>query len=120
VSLALRLALACALALGGAATAVAGIAVHAQVWGWPLAVVAPVAVALALPRGWWSRAPWCLAWAGTVLAVSSARPEGDYVISADLPGYGLLAVALAGLLLGLVGLAPRRAREDAGSRGPKP
>jgi len=85
-----------------------------------LAVLAPAAVALALPRGWWSRAPWCLAWAGTVLVTSSARPEGDYVISADLPGYGLLAAALAGLVLGLVGLVPRRAREDAGSRGPKP
>lgn len=120
MSLALRLALAVALALGGAATAVAGIAVHAQTWGWPLAVLAPVAVALALPRGWWSRTPWCVAWAGTVLAASSARPEGDYVIAADLPGYGLLAVALAGLILGLVGLAPGRARQDAGSRGRQP
>ncbi|MEO5853949.1 MAG: hypothetical protein ABIQ15_15690 [Nocardioides sp.] len=114
MTLLLRLVLTVALALGGAATAVAGIAVHSEPWGWPLAVLAPTAAALALPRGWWSRLPWCVAWSGVVLTSASSRPEGDYVISADVSGYGLLAVALAGLVLGLVGLTPRRARADTG------
>lgn len=120
MTLPFRLAAAAALALAGAATAVAGVAVHSESWGWPLAVLAPAAAAFALPRGWWARLPWCLAWSGTVLAASSARPEGDYVISADLPGYGLLAVALAGLVVGLLGLTPGRVRADTRSGATKP
>lgn len=116
----LRLVVAVALALAGAATAVAGVAVHGAAWGWPLAVLAPAATAFGLPRGWWARPPWCLAWSGTVLALSSARPEGDYVISADPPGYGLLAMALAGLVVGLVGLTPRRGRADTGRDASEP
>lgn len=120
MSLPLRLALATALGLGGAATGVAAVALHTETWGWPLAVLAAVAVTASLPATWWGRPPWCLGWGGTVLGASFARPEGDYVISADLPGYGLLAVALASLVVGVLALTPRRARADTGSGGPPP
>ncbi len=120
MKLAFRLALTAALGLGGAATGVAAVAVHTETWGWPLAVLSAVAVAVALPAARWGRSPWCLGWGGTVLGASFARPEGDYVISADLPGYGLLAVAFASVVTGVLVLAPRRARADTGRGGPPP
>ena len=116
----LRLVLATALGLGGAATGVVAVAVHSEAWGWPLGVLTAVAVAVALPAAWWGRPPWCLGWGGSVLGASFARPEGDYVISADLPGYGLLAVALAIVMAGVLTVASRRARGDTGRDGSAP
>jgi hypothetical protein len=116
----LRLALTTAVVLAGTTTAVASVAVHREAWGWPLAVLAPVAAAVALPAGGWVRLPWCLAWGGTVFAASFARPEGDYLIGADAEGYGLLAAALVTGVAGIAGLLPRRARADTGPGDPPP
>ncbi len=107
----------------GAVTAVAVAALHPLWWGLPLGLVASGATALALPARWWVRLPFCLAWAGTVLHLGVSRPEGDYVVSADLPGYLLQASAVAMGLLGVTALARPRTRPapgaNAGSPGPR-
>jgi hypothetical protein len=115
VTLLLRTAAALALAVAGAGTGIAAVAVHTEAWGWPLGVTATSATATALPGTWWGRFPFCLAWAGLVLSLSLARAEGDFVISSDLPGYALIAVALVLGVMGVVGLVPGRGRADTGS-----
>ena len=106
--------------VGGAATGVAAVAVHATAWGWPLAVGAALAVAFALPPVWWGRPVFCGAWAATVFALSAPRPDGDYVVSGDLAGYGLLVVAVLMVLVGVATLARGRARADSGARPGSP
>ena len=106
--------------VGGAATGVAAVAVHATAWGWPLAVAAALAVAFALPPAWWGRPVFCGAWAVTVFALSAPRPDGDYLVSGDVAGYGLLLVAVVMVLVGLAALVRGRARADAGTRPPPP
>jgi hypothetical protein len=104
----------------GAATGVAAVAVHATVWGWPLAVAAMLVVAFALPPVWWGRPLFCGAWAVSVFVLSVPRPDGDYLVSGDLAGYGLLLVAVLAVLVGLVALVRGRARADAGARPTPP
>ena len=75
-------------------------------------VVATVATLVWLPPGWWSRLPFALGWAGLVGSVVSPRPEGDYAIRQDLPGYVLIGVAV--LVLGFaVATLPRPGRRFA-------
>ena len=100
--------------VAGAATGVAAVAVHATVWGWPLAVAAILVVAFALPPAWWGRPVFCGAWAATVFALSVPRGDGDYLVSADVAGYGLLLAAVLAVLAALVALVRGRARADAG------
>ncbi len=109
--------------IGGAATGVAAVAVHATVWGWALGVAATLAVVFALPPVWWGRPLFCGAWAATVFALSLPRRDGDYLVSADVAGYGLLLVAVLAVLVALAALAALvrgRAREDVGVRPPPP
>ena len=103
--------------LVGAASGLAAVAVHREPWGWALGVGAAVAAALALPPTWWGRLAFCLGWAAAVVRLSLARPEGDYLVGADLRGYGLLGAAFVLTLVGVVGLARGRAREDPRAAG---
>jgi hypothetical protein len=103
--------------LVGAACGLAAVAVHHEPWGWPLGVAAAVAGALALPPTWWGRLAFCLGWAGAVFRLSLARAEGDYLVGADLRGYGLLGAALVLALVGVVGLARGRAHADPRGEG---
>ena len=112
---ALRAGLAVLSLLGGAATGLAAVAVHATAWGWPLAVVCVLVVALALPPSWWGRPVFCAAWAATVFVLSAPRPDGDYLVSGDLAGYALLLVAVVIVLVGVATLVSGRARADAGA-----
>ncbi len=78
----------------GAATSLATVALHARWWGLLLGAAATLVSVHALPRGWLTRLPFGLGFAALVAVVAPTRPEGDYVISADVPGYGLLGLAL--------------------------
>jgi hypothetical protein len=99
---------------GGAATGLAAVAVHATPWGWPLAVATVLLTAYALPGEWWARLPFCWAFAGVAFALTQTRPSGGFLVSADLPGYGLLGVAAAVAVLGPVGtIRSRRPVGDA-------
>ncbi|MCW2844678.1 MAG: hypothetical protein JWN22_2594 [Nocardioides sp.] len=111
----MRFLLAAVLLLAGAVTGLATVALHELWWGLLLALVATAATLTALPPGWWSRLAFALGWTGLVGWVVNPRPEGDYAISQDPPGYTLLGAALVVLLVGLATLPrpdgrPRRAR----------
>lgn len=120
MTLLVRLVAMLALVVAGACTGVAAVALHAEGWGWALGVVATLATVAALPGTWWARLPFCLAWAGVVLRLSMARAEGDFVISADRAGYGLIAVALVLVVIGVAVLVPGRARADTRPAGQPP
>ena len=55
-----------------------------------------------------------------MFALAAPRPDGDYLVSGDVAGYGLLLVAVVVVLVGLAGLVRGRARADAGARDPGP
>lgn len=119
-----RAALAGGLAAGllalGAGTAVAAVAVHEIRWGLPLAVAATVLALLALPPGWWTRLPFAAGWAALVGWVASPRPEGDYAVSSDGPGWTLVVLALLALVWGIATLPrPRRRTRPTPARAPE-
>lgn len=103
----MRLLLAAGLLLAGALTGVAVVALHELVWGFALGLAASVVTVLALPAGWWRRLAFVVGWVVTVGFLSVPRPEGDYLISQDWQGYGVLVLGMALLVVG-VGTLPRR------------
>jgi hypothetical protein len=100
----MRLLAAVGLVVGGAGTALATAALHERWWGLLLGAAATVLALLALPAGWWSRLAFALGWTGMLVLLSSPRPEGDFAVSRDVPGYLLLVLGLTVLLAGLMTL----------------
>jgi len=90
------------LLLAGAVTGLTAVAVHELVWGFVLAVVATAVTVFALPAGWWSRLAFVVGWVAMVGWLTVPRPEGDYLVSQDWQGYGVLVF---GMVLFIVGLA---------------
>jgi hypothetical protein len=114
----MRFAGAVLLGLLGAATALATVVLHQVWWGLLLSLAATVAVLVGVPRGWLSRLPFALGWAGLVAWVAPQRPEGDYVIGSNTAGYALLGLALVVLLFAVVTLPrPRRVTPGDGRDG---
>ena len=111
----------------GAAVGVQSVGVHSWWWGLLLALAATVATLFAVPGGWWRRLPFALGWSGAVAVLSSERPEGDYLVATNGPGYTLLVATIVVMLLGLVGVrhrdpsAPRAAAaaDDSGEVPPE-
>lgn len=97
------------LLLAGAATGVAVVALHPIGWGLALGLVATAAAVTALPAGWWSRLAFVVGWDAMVGWLTFPRPEGDYVISQDAPGYAVLGAALVLVIVGIATL-PRPPR----------
>jgi hypothetical protein len=96
----------------GAAVALGALAAHRSLapLGLLVAVGSSLAVAVWL-RG--SRAPrtaasYVAGWLVVLAVVVAGRPEGDYLLAADLPGYALLGSALLLAVVGLVSLAGGR------------
>jgi hypothetical protein len=100
-----------ALLVLGVGTGLAAVALHELWWGLLLSALATGTTLLGLPAGWWTRLPFALGWAGLVGLVVSPRPEGDYAIRQDLPGYSLLGIAVLVLGFGLATL-PRPGGPD--------
>lgn len=98
------------LLLAGAVTGVAVVALHPIGWGLALGLVATGAVVAALPAGWWSRLAFVVGWDLMVGRLTFPRPEGDYLISQDLPGYTVLGAALVLIVVGIATL-PRPRKE---------
>ncbi|MBI2243479.1 MAG: hypothetical protein HYU55_05865, partial [Nocardioides sp.] len=73
-------------------------------------LVATGAVVAALPAGWWSRLAFVVGWDLMVGWLTFPRPEGDYLISQDLPGYTVLGAALVLIVVGIATL-PRPRKE---------
>lgn len=103
----MRLLAAAGLLVAGAVTGVATVALHELWWGFALAVAAVVATTVALPPGWRSRLAFVVGFGAMVGWLTVPRSEGDYVVSQDWQGYGLLVFAFV-LLVGALATLPRR------------
>lgn len=90
----------------GAVTALGTVAVHQSWWALLLGLAATAAALVAIGRGWTTRLPYGLGWAGLVAWVAPKRPEGDYVLASDLAGYAVVGAAAAVLVWSL-GTLPR-------------
>jgi len=105
----MRVLLGLVLLVVGAVTGLATVAVHGHTWGLVLAVVAVPAALLAVGPGWATRPPFALGFVAVVVRLAVPRPEGDFMVAADLPGYALLALTLAVVVVAVATL-PRPAR----------
>jgi hypothetical protein len=98
--------------LTGAVTGLASVTVHRALFpaGLLLALVTTFGALWWLQRSPWSRtaASFAFGWLGVLGVVLAGRPEGDYLIAADLPGYALLAAGLVVVVVGLVAVASGR------------
>jgi len=88
----------------GAVVGLSSVALHRYGWGLGLGIAATAATLVALPGGWWRRLPFAVGWTAVLGVATVQRPEGDYVIAGDAPGYLLLATGVAVLVSGFVGL----------------
>ena len=104
----MRILAAAGLLLAGAVTGIAAVGLHELVWGFFLVVAATAVTVWALPAGW-LRVGFVLGWTVMVGWLTVPRTEGDYLVSQDWQGYGLLGVGLAVLMAAVVTLPrPRR------------
>lgn len=104
-----RVLVAALLLVVGAATALATVALHSFGWGFLLGAGATLAALVALGAGWWTRLAFGLGWVGFIAWVTPTRAEGDFAISSDPAGFGLLALALVVLVYSVATLPrPRR------------
>lgn len=111
--LALRVLLALGLLAAGVVVGGTSVAVHATWLGLALATSATAACSWALPGGWAARLPFGVGWVGVLAYVLSPRPEGDYLVPADVRGYLLMAFGLVLLLFSIVTVRPLRRVRDA-------
>ncbi|MEX0427588.1 hypothetical protein AB3X52_08160 [Nocardioides sp. DS6] len=108
----LRAAAALGLLGAGFVVGLSAVALHARWWGLALGAVATLAALVALPPGLWSRASYAVGWLVALGLAMVPRPEGDYAVASDAPGYLLIGVGLV-LLVGALATLPvgrRRSR----------
>lgn len=90
----------------GLATGIASVFVHAAGAVWlVLAVAAPLALVLALPRGL-PRVAYGGAWSTLVLLASRGTGEGDLLVTSSLAGWTMLGAALLMIVVAVVTIAP--------------
>lgn len=87
--------------LGAAATLT-----HHIGWFLILGAAASLATSLAAPAGW-GRIGFTVGWLAPVIAFMIPRPEGDYLIAADVRGFALLGLAMVLMTTATVTI-PRR------------
>lgn len=96
----------------GLVVGLAALAVHRSAV--PAGLLLGVATSLAVPwwllRSRWPRtgATYVAGWLAVLLLAVAGRPEGDYVVAADLEGYVLLGTGFALVAMGIVSLAGGR------------
>lgn len=88
-----RLAAAAVALVAGGIAGISAVALHGYGWGLALGAVAAAVTIVALPPTAWGRLPFATAWLLIVVTAANRQSEGDYLIAADVPGYGCLAVA---------------------------
>ncbi|MEQ6902527.1 DUF6113 family protein [Nocardioides sp. YIM 152588] len=101
----------------GAAVGTCTVLLHDYWWGMVLGLAATAATLVALPGGW-GRVPFGAAWSVVVVVLSLSRPEGDFLVSADVAGYLLLLGVPVVLVAGLVGVRGRATGPDHSGAGP--
>lgn len=98
----------------GLLVALAAVAVHHSAFPFGLLL----AVATSIASAWWllrSRHPrtaasYVVGWLAMLGVLVAGRPEGDYALGQDLPGYTLVLAGVALVVVGLAGFT--------GGRGP--
>lgn len=114
--IALRVLVAVLALVAGAAVGLAGVAVYAWWWGLLIAVVATVAGELALRPGP-QRLAFAVGWVVPVGIAMVPRREGDFAIEKGVPGYTLMVLGAAVLLVASATLPiGRRNLRQAGAR----
>jgi hypothetical protein len=105
----------------GAAVALGAVAVHRSTgaglpWGLLLALAATFAAAWWLRGSRWPRlaVSFAAGWLALFAVVVAARPEGDYALASDLPGYTLMGASVLLVVVAMTSLAAR----PPGSGGP--
>ncbi len=98
--------------VAGATVGLCVVLLHDYWWGFLLGVATTAALLVALPPTWWGRLAFALGWVTMVWRATTERAEGDYLVSADVSGYGLLAAGLLVLVAGIAGLRRPRATVD--------
>jgi hypothetical protein len=93
----------------GALASLAVVLQGAGWWGLLLAYAAVLSTTFAIPPGWSSRLPFGLAYVGVLVVALQPRPEGDFLVSADTPGYAVLALGFVVVLLTVATLPRPRA-----------
>jgi hypothetical protein len=96
----------------GAAVGLASVVVHRSGFPWGLGL----GLAASYATAWWLwRSPspraattYVAGWVLVLLGAVTGRPEGDYALAGDVPGYALLAGGLALVPVGVLALAARR------------
>lgn len=104
------------LAVVGALTALPAVALHQWWWGLAVGLLTPVVFLAALPGGA-ARVGYVVGWSAVVGVLAGTRPEGDYLVPATVPGYVLLVATAVFVVVALVTVPARGARDDPGSRG---
>lgn len=104
----------------GALNAVPAVLVHQRWWGLALGLLAGTAAIAALPPRWWLRPAFAAGWMAMVTAAVLRRPEGDYLVPANLAGYAVLGGSMVLLLASLVTLPPPRRRLADQGDSPRP
>ena len=94
----------CVGVVSGAAT----VLVHTS--GWPMALGLAAALAAVLWLRGAGQVGFALGWAVALGRASTPRPEGDYLVSADAPGWTLLACSLVLVVGALVAAARGQGR----------
>jgi hypothetical protein len=96
----------------GAVVGLAAVVVHRSLF--PLGLLLALAGTFAV-AWWWQRsitpraaATYAAGWFAVLLVVLLGRPEGDYAVAADIPGYALLAGGLLLVVVALVALVGGR------------
>lgn len=80
-------------AVVGFLTGVATTVLHSADALLALGAAATLTAAWACAPGW-SRVVFSIAWVVPVACLMVPRPEGDFLVGSDLPGYGLIALAM--------------------------
>jgi len=91
----------------GAAVGLAAVWTHGRWWALALGAAASLTTALAVPAGL-LRVVYVGGWAATAAYFLLARPEGDFVVGSDAPGYVFLGLGLVLLVVGIATVPPRR------------
>lgn len=97
----------------GVLVALAAVLVHRSAF--PFGLLLAVVTSYAVP--WWllrSRRPrtaasYVVGWLALFVVVALGRPEGDYALSGDLRGYGLMLASVGLVIVGLVAFTGGRA-----------
>jgi hypothetical protein len=97
---------ACCLSLG-VTTGLSTMILHSHWWGLVLGLMTTAALLRAIPSRWFRA--WCVVgWGSVLVTFVPARPEGDFLVSGNAQGLGLIGGGVAVLLIGLVSGAPPR------------